>query len=60
MYMKYTNEFGYSVHMLSMLINYKDIHHTLTYWGIILSMIIPVAMGCDLDESTVAHSDTTI
>ena len=27
--------------MLPILINYKFIHHTLTYWEIILSMIIP-------------------
>ena len=29
--MKYVKEFGYAVHMLPILINYKIIHHTLTY-----------------------------
>ena len=37
--MKYAKEFGYTGHMLPILINYMVIHHTLTYWGIILSMI---------------------
>ena len=41
-YLKYTNVFGYAGHMLPILINYKVIHHTLTYSGIILSMIIPI------------------
>ena len=38
--MKYTNEFDYAGHMLTILINYKVIrdHH----WGIILSTIIPI------------------
>ena len=36
--MKYAKEFG---HMLPILINYMVIHHTLTYCGIILSMINP-------------------
>ena len=40
--MKYANEFGYAGHMLPILINYMVIHHTLTYWGIILLMINPV------------------
>ena len=43
--MKYAKEFGYAsmlIHMLPILINYMVIHHTLTYWGIILSMINPV------------------
>ena len=40
--MKYAKEFGYAGHMLPMLINYMIIHHTLTYWGIILSMINPI------------------
>ena len=30
-YLKLTNELGYDRHMLPMLINYKVIHHTLTY-----------------------------
>ena len=29
-YMKYAKEFGYSGHMLPILINYMVIHHTLT------------------------------
>ena len=33
--------FGYAGHMLPILINYMVIHHTLTYWGIIL-LINPV------------------
>ena len=43
-YMKYAKEFGYAGHMLVLPIlnNYMLIHHTLTYWGIILSMINPV------------------
>ena len=40
-YMKYAKEFGYAGQMLPILINYMVIHHTLTYWGIILSMINP-------------------
>ena len=40
--MKYAKEFGYAGHMLPILINYMIIHHTLTYWGIILSMINPI------------------
>ena len=40
--MKYDKEFGYTGHMLPILINYMVIHHTLTYWGIILSMINPI------------------
>ena len=38
-YMKYAKEFGHAGQMLLILINYMAIHHTLTYWGIILSMI---------------------
>ena len=38
-YMKYAIEFRYDGQMLPILINYMVIHHTLTYWGIILSMI---------------------
>ena len=38
-YIKYAKEFGYAGHMLPILINYMVIHHTLTYWGIILSMM---------------------
>ena len=41
-YMKYAKEFVYAGQMLHILINYMGIHHTLTYWGIILSMINPV------------------
>ena len=41
-YLKYSNEFGYAGHMLPILISYKVIHHTLTYKGIILSMITPI------------------
>ena len=41
-YMKYSNEFGYAGYMLPILISYKVIHHTLTYRGIILSMITPI------------------
>ena len=37
--MKYAKKFGYAGQMLPILINYMIIHHTLTYWGIILSMI---------------------
>ena len=37
--------------MLPVLINYKVIHHTLTYWEIILSMIIP---------KHIAHSTTCL
>ena len=37
--MKYAKEFGYAGNMLPILINYMVIHHTLTYWRIILSMI---------------------
>ena len=40
--MKYAKEFGYAGHMLPILINYIVIHHTWTYWGIILSMINPI------------------
>ena len=49
MYLTYTNELGYDGHMLPILINYKVIRHTLTYWEIILSMIIP---------KHIAHSPT--
>ena len=38
----YAKEFGYAGQMLPILINYTVIHHTLTYWGIILSMINPI------------------
>ena len=41
-YSKYYNEFGYAGHMLPTLISHKVIHHTLTYKGIILSMITPI------------------
>ena len=41
-YLKYSNEFEYAGHMLPILISYKVIHHTLTYRGIILSMITPI------------------
>ena len=41
-YMIYAKEFGYAGHMLLILINYMVIHHTLTYLGIILSMINPI------------------
>ena len=40
--MKYSKEFGYAGHMLPLLIYYMIIHQTLTYWGIILSMINPI------------------
>ena len=40
--MKYANEFVCAGHMLPILTNYKVIYHTLTYRGIILSMIIPI------------------
>ena len=38
-YLTQTNDLGYDGHMLP--INFKVIHHTLTYWEIILAMIIP-------------------
>ena len=41
-YMKYAKEFGNAGHMLPILINYMVIHHTLTWWGIILFMINPI------------------
>ena len=41
-YLKYTNEFRYAGHMLPILISYKVILHTLTFKGIILSMITPI------------------
>ena len=41
-HMKYAKEFGYAGEMLPILINYMGIHHTLTYWGIILSIINPI------------------
>ena len=41
-YLKYYNELGYAGHMLPILISYKVIHHTLTYRGIIQSMITPI------------------
>ena len=41
-YMKYDKEFWYAGQMLSILINYMVIHHTLSYWGIILLMINPM------------------
>ena len=34
--MKYATESGYAGHMLPILINYMVIHHTLSYWRIIL------------------------
>ena len=37
MYLKLTNELGYDGHMFPIQINYKVIHHTLTYWKIILN-----------------------
>ena len=40
--MKYAKEFGYAGQMLPILITYMIIHHTWTYWGIILSMINPI------------------
>ena len=40
--MKYAKDFGYYGHMLPILINYMVIHHKLTYWWIILSMINPI------------------
>ena len=40
--MKYAKQFVYAGQMLPILINYVFIHHTLTYWGIILSMINPI------------------
>ena len=39
---KYAKEFGYTGQMLPILIYYMIIHHTLTYWRIILSMINPI------------------
>ena len=41
-YTKYVKEFGYASHMLPILINYIVMHHTLTYWGLIRSMINPI------------------
>ena len=41
-YIKYAKEFGYAGQMLPILINYMVIHHALTYWLIILSMINPI------------------
>ena len=41
-YIKYAKEFGYAGKILPILINYMVIHHTLTYCGIILSMINPI------------------
>ena len=54
--MKYAEEFGYAGYMLPILINYKVIHHTLTYSGIILSMIIPVHLTyCTTYSSVETH-----
>ena len=41
-YRKYVKEFGYAGQMLPIVINYMVIHHTLTYWGMILSVINPI------------------
>ena len=38
-YLKWTDDFGYKVHMQPMLMNHKVILHTLTYWEIILSWL---------------------
>ena len=52
--MNYNNEFGYAGHMLPILINYKVIHHTLTYCGIILSEGASLLTGGML-ECNIAH-----
>ena len=51
-------------HMLPILINYKVIHHTLTYWEIILSMIIPehityspTCLSVETDDSIAIDND---
>ena len=54
-YMKYAKEFGYDGQMLP-IINYMIIHHTLTYWGIILSMINPFIAIDNGSDNTVGGS----
>ena len=49
--MKYAKEFGYVGHMLPILINHMVIHHTLTYWGIILSMMICITIDNGSDNT---------
>ena len=43
--------------MLPILINYMAIHHTLTYWGIILSMITPIHITCSPTYPSVETGD---
>ena len=56
-HMKYAKEFGFAGHLLPILINYMVIHHTLTYWGIILSMINPIHITCSPTYSSVETDD---
>ena len=50
-YLKETNECGYDGHMLPILITYTVIHYTLTYWELIVSMIILIHIWLFLYKS---------
>ena len=56
-YLKWANELGYNGHMLHILMNYKVIRHTLTYWEIIISMIIPIHITYSLIYSSLETAD---
>ena len=55
-YLKWTNELEYNGHMIPILINYKVIHHTLTYRKLILPMIIPIHITYTSTYSSVAEA----
>ena len=45
-YLKWTNELGDDGHLIPIHIKCKVIRHTLTYWEIIQSIIIPIHITC--------------